>query len=135
MAGTTTKAAAGGTLTPTDTESSFDPSNLPKIGSYQIEKLSILSPLRRSERPADVISLDNPNTTSWTELNFFENIDRPGVQGMVTIADAIGFIEGTPILGEEILEVQFSTAGVTPAPIPAAGSTTPSPNSEKIITI
>ena len=134
MAGTTTKAAAGGTLTPTDTESSFDPSNLPKIGSYQIEKLSILSPLRRSQRPADVISLDNPNTTAWTELNFFENIDRPGVQGMVTIADAIGFIEGTPILGEEILEVQFSTAGVTPAPIPAAGSNTPPPSSEKIIT-
>jgi hypothetical protein len=134
MAGTTTKAAAGGILTPTDTESSFDPSNLPKIGSYQIEKLSILSPLRRSQRPTDVISLDNPNTTSWTELNFFENIDRPGVQGMVTIADAIGFIEGTPILGEEILEVQFSTAGVTPAPIPAAGSTTPPPTNEKIIT-
>jgi hypothetical protein len=38
MAGTTTKAAAGGTLTPADTESSFDPSNLPKIGSYQIGK-------------------------------------------------------------------------------------------------
>ena len=134
MAGTTTKAAAGGTLTPTDTESSFDPSNLPKIGSYQIEKLSILSPLRRSQRPADVISLDNPNTTAWTELNFFENIDRPGVQGMVTIADAIGFIEGTPILGEEILEVQFSTAGVTPDPIPVTGSNTPPPSSEKIIT-
>ena len=113
---------------------SFDKDKLAKIGSYQIEKLSILSPLRRSQRPTDVISLDDPNTTAWAELNFFENIERAVVQGMVTIMDAVGLIEGIPILGEEILEVQFSTAGVTPTPISATSSTGEIPPSGPIIT-
>ena len=134
MAGNTTKTTLGGALASNETVTSFDKTKLAKIGSYQIEKLSILSPLRRSEGPTDVISLDNPNTTSWAELNFFENIERAVVQGMVTIMDAVGILEGIPILGEEILEVQFSTAGVTPTPISATSSTGEIPSSGPIIT-
>ena len=134
MAGNTTKTTLGGNLAANETVTSFDKDKLAKIGSYQIEKLSILSPLRRSERPTDVISLDDPNTTAWAELNFFENIERAVVQGMVTIMDAVGLIEGIPILGEEILEVQFSTAGITPTPTSATNSTGEIPPSGPIIT-
>ena len=51
MAGNTTKTTLGGKLAANETVTSFDKDKLTKIGSYQIEKLSILSPLRRSERP------------------------------------------------------------------------------------
>ena len=99
MAGTINK-NQGGTLPESETVSSFNRNNLARIGSYQIEALNILSPLRRSERPTDVISLNDPDSTSWVELHFFEDIERAIIQGMVTIMDAAGVVEGTPILGD-----------------------------------
>ena len=125
MAATINNNATGGILPESETVSAFDSKNLARIGQYQIEKLNILSPLRRSVRPNDVISLDNPDGAAWVELNLFENIERAVVQGMVTIMDAVGIVEGIPILGEEILEIQFSTAGVTPPPTTVANATVP----------
>ena len=133
MAGTLIK-SQGGTLPETDTVSAFDSGNLPRIGAYQIEALNILSPLRRSQRPNDVISLNDPESTSWAELHFFEDIDRAIIQGMVTIMDAAGVVEGTPILGEEILEVQFSTAGTTPPPTSAPNPQAPISSGNPVIT-
>jgi hypothetical protein len=133
MATTINNNATGGILPETDTVSAFDSGNLARIGQYQIQKLNILSPLRRSVRPNDVISLDNPDGAAWVELNFFENIERAVVQGMVTIMDAVGIIEGIPILGEEILEVQFSTAGVTPTPTTVANSSDPVPAGSPVV--
>ena len=53
---------------------------------------------------------------------------------MVTIMDAAGVVEGTPILGEEILEVQFSTAGTTPPPTSASNPNVPVATGNPIIT-
>ena len=133
MAGTINK-NQGGTLPESETVSSFNRNNLARIGSYQIEALNILSPLRRSERPTDVISLNDPDSTSWVELHFFEDIERAIIQGMVTIMDAAGVVEGTPILGEETLEVQFSTAGATPVPTTPPNPNAPIPAGNPVIT-
>ena len=61
-------------------------------------------------------------TSVWHELNFYEDIYSPIVSGDITLTDTVGLIESFPIIGEEILDVSFSTAGA--ALPPTAGPAT-----------
>ena len=55
-------------------------------------------------------------TSVWHELNFYEDIYSPIVSGDITLTDTVGLIESFPIIGEEILDVSFSTAGAALPP-------------------
>lgn len=101
-------------------------------GDFQITKLKIFSPIRGFSKPIDL----NDPQTAWTEMNFYEDIYSPTLAGDLTIQDGVGIIEGTPIIGEEILEVTFSTAGAAPSPIGLADTEVDIPISDlpKIIT-
>ena len=62
---------------------------------------------------------------SWSEINFYEDIDSSVVHGDISIQDAVGIIEGIPLIGEEFMEVRMSTAGATPTPISSPNNNTP----------
>ena len=86
-------------------------------GHYKITKLEILSPIRGIDKP---ISLQEEDS-SWTEINFYENLNSPILSGDLTIMDGVGFIESVPIIGEEFLVVSMQTAGGKLAPIGTPG--------------
>jgi len=116
-------AEKGGNLTKTQTETAHNEKSLGKqVGEYKINRLRIISPLRSSVQSDSYVDIGEGSNAAWTEINFYEDIDTPAVTGDVTIADGAGFLEGIPILGEEILEVSFSTGGAKPAPIPVEGA-------------
>ena len=69
-------------------------------------------------------------TSVWHELNFYEDIYSPIVSGDITLTDTVGLIESFPIIGEEILDVSFSTAGAALPPTAGPGTTSTPPASE-----
>ena len=126
----------GGNLTESQTETAFDKKNLgPQVGEYKINRIRIYSPLRTAALGSDsYIDIGEGEKAAWTEINFYEDIDTPIVTGDITIADAVGILEGIPILGEEQLEVRFATAGAVPNSIQASGAASNDTPNEKIIT-
>lgn len=101
-------------------------------GDFKINKLKILSPIRGIDKPIDL----NTPDSNWLELNFYEDIYSSTVAGDLTIQEGMGLIEAVPIVGEEILEVTFSTAGALPSPIGVANAQDDIPVTElpKIVT-
>ena len=104
---------AGANLTKAQTETAHNERSLGKqVGEYKINRIRIISPLRSEALGSDsYIDISEGTKAVWSEINFYEDIDNPAVTGDITIADAVGILEGIPILGEETLEVSFSTAG------------------------
>jgi hypothetical protein len=105
--------SGGGNLTKAQTETAHNEKSLGKqVGEYKINRIRIISPLRSEALGSDsFIDISEGAQAVWSEINFYEDIDNPTVTGDITIADAVGILEGVPILGEETLEVSFSTAG------------------------
>ena len=69
-----------------------------------------------------------------SELNLYEDIYSPIVSGDITLTDTVGLIESFPIIGEEILDVSFSTAGAALPPTAgpsAVGSAPPASEAPK----
>ena len=81
------------------------------VGDFKIDRLKLFSQIRGLDAPVDLSDV-------WNEFNIYEDIYSPVVSGDITITDSIGMVESIPILGEEVLEFAFSTAGATPSPIP-----------------
>ena len=102
------------------------------IGDFKIDRLRIFTPQR--ER-GSYIEFGEGVGAAWTELNFYEDITATVVHGDLTIQEGIGLIESVPLLGEEVLEVKASTAGVTPAPIGTGDSNIPPTPQEEENTI
>ena len=85
-------------------------------GDFYISKMILRSvnvDIENVSGPANFIDL---KTSAWNELNVYEDINSPVISGDITIADSVGFIESFPIMGEEILELSFSTAGAPQTP-------------------
>jgi len=125
---------AGGNLTKAQTETAHNERSLGRqVGEYKINRIRIISPLRsRALGVGSYIDISEGTKAVWSEINFYEDIDTPIVSGDITLSDAVGIVEATPILGEEILEVSFSTAGATPLPLSADGNNDP-PNDAVIV--
>ena len=118
IANPTGEKGVGGVLKESERKSAFDPKKPGMFtGDYKIQKLQIISPIRGVNKPV----LLQTHKSDWTEINFYEDIDSPIISGDITIQDAVGIIESTPIVGEETLEVTMQTAGATPAPIGTPG--------------
>ena len=110
----------GGVLKESERKSAFNPKKPGMFtGDYKIQKLQLISPIRGVDKPI----LLQTDASAWTEINFYEDIDSPILSGDITIRDAVGIIESTPIVGEETLEITMQTAGATPAPIGTPGQT------------
>jgi len=92
------------------------------IGDFKIDRLRIFTP--QKDR-GSYIELSEGEGASWTELNFYEDITATVVHGDLTIQEGVGLIESVPLLGEEVLEVKASTAGVSPAPIGTSDTNIP----------
>ena len=108
----------GGVLKEGDRKTAFNPKNPGQFpGDFKIQKLQILSPIRGENKPI----LLQTEASAWTELNFYENIESAFISGNITINDAVGIIETTPIVGEETLEITMSSAGAKSAPIGTPG--------------
>ena len=108
----------GGVLKESERKTAFDPRKPGMFtGDYKIQKLQIISPIRGENKPI----LLQTEASTWTELNFYENIESAFISGNITINDAVGIIETTPIVGEETLEVTMSSAGAKSAPIGTPG--------------
>jgi len=125
------------TLTDTDKKTAFNTSKQPtRVGDFRLVKLTLTSANIDIETGSGANFIDL-TTSVWHELNFYEDIYSPIVSGDITLTDTVGLIESFPIIGEEILEVSFSTAGVAPPPIPvegaAAGSSPPPSEAPKAI--
>lgn len=102
-------------------------------GDFKITRLRLLSPIRGFSSPIDL----NTENSSWTELKFFEDIYSPSVSGELIIQEGVGLIESTPIIGEETIEITFSTSGAVPTPVGVEGQTdfdVPVSEQSKIIT-
>lgn len=124
-------------LKDTEKKTSFNPKKQPtRVGDFKLTKLELTSANFNIKTGAGANFLDL-TTSVWHELNFYEDIYSPIVSGDITLTDTVGLIESFPIIGEEILDVSFSTAGVAPPPIPvdgaAAGSPPPSEAPKAII--
>lgn len=126
---------ASGKITEQQTKTAFTRSRLGKaIGNFKIHSLKIKSPLRRAVQSGAILDLtERESPGAWTEINFYETIENSFVYGDVTILDTVGLVEAIPILGEEILEVRFSTANATTRPI-EPDATISTSEEEKIIT-
>ena len=108
----------GGVLKESERKSAFNPKKPGMFpGDYKIQKLQLISPIRGVDKPI----LLQTDSSAWTEINFYEDIDSPILSGDITIMDAVGIIESTPIVGEETLEVTMQTAGATPSPVGTPG--------------
>ena len=122
-----------GYLTDTDKKTAFNTSKQPtRVGDFRLVKLTLTSANIDIETGSGANFIDL-TTSVWHELNFYEDIYSPIVSGDITLTDTVGLIESFPIIGEEILEVSFSTAGVAPPPIPVEGAavgSSPPPVSE-----
>ena len=108
----------------TEKKSAFNPAQQPKrVGDFNITKM-FLTPAN-----VDIINDDEAasgidlTTVAWHELNLYEDLYSPIVSGDITLTDTIGMIESFPIIGEEKLEISFSTAGATLPPTAVEGGT------------
>ena len=111
-------------------KSAFNPARPPAlIGDFNITKMSLTSANLDIETGEGASFLDL-TTSVWHELNFYEDIYSPIVSGDITLTDTIGMIESFPIIGEEILEVSFSTAGASLPPTQGPSTTNTPPISE-----
>ena len=123
-----------GQITEGQTKSAHNSRRSGPIGDFKINSLRIKSPLRRSFQSGSFLDLsDSESPGVWTEINFYESIESPFVYGDITITDTVGIVEALPILGEETLEVMFSTAHATPRPINPEGTPTDPSIQEKVI--
>ena len=111
-------------------KSAFNPARPPAlIGDFNITKMSLTSANLDIESEDGVNFLDL-TTSVWHEINFYEDIYSPVVSGDITLTDTVGLIESFPIIGEEILEVSFSTAGAALPPTQGPATTSTPPVSE-----
>jgi len=127
-------------LNTTEKKTAFNPQKQPTtVGGFNITKMMLTSANIDIKTGSGANKIDL-TTSIWHELNFYEDIYSPIVSGDITLTDAVGMIESFPIIGEEILEVKFSTAGAVLSPIPVSGgppNLTPAPppaEAPKIIT-
>jgi hypothetical protein len=117
-------------LNTTEKKTAFNPQKPPTTaGGFTLGKLELTNAgVARVGPGADKIDL---RTSVWHELNLYEDIYSPIISGDITLTDTIGMIESFPIIGEEILEISFSTAGAAIPPIPVSGgppNLTPAPS-------
>jgi len=118
------------TLKDTEKKSAFNPLKQPKrVGDFRITTMKLTSANLniKTGRGANMLDL---TTSVWHELNFYEDIYSPIVSGDITLTDTVGLIESFPIIGEEILDVSFSTAGAALPPTAGPGTTSTPPASE-----
>ena len=119
------------TLTDTEKKSAFNPLKQPKrVGDFRITTMKLTSANLDIKTGSGANMLDL-TTSVWHELNFYEDIYSPIVSGDITLTDTVGLIESFPIIGEEILDVSFSTAGAalppTQGPPPSSASVSEAP--------
>ena len=118
------------TLKDTEKKSAFNPLKQPKrVGDFRITTMKLTSANLDIKTGSGANFLDL-TTSVWHELNFYEDIYSPIVSGDITLTDTVGLIESFPIIGEEILDVSFSTAGATLPPTAGPGTTSTPPASE-----
>ena len=99
------------TLKDTEKKSAFNPLKQPiRVGDFRITTMKLTSANLDIKTGSGANMLDL-TTSVWHELNFYEDIYSPIVSGDITLTDTVGLIESFPIIGEEILDVSFSTAG------------------------
>ncbi len=119
------------TLKDTEKKSAFNPLKQPKrVGDFYFTTMKLTSAnldIETAEEGANFLDL---TTSVWHELNFYEDIYSPIVSGDITLTDTVGLIESFPIIGEEILDVSFSTAGASLPPTAGPGTTSTPPASE-----
>ena len=114
----------------TEKKTAFNPSKQPlRVGDFKLTKLELTSANLDVKTGAGANFLDL-TTSVWHELNFYEDIYSPIVSGDITLTDTVGLIESFPIIGEEILDVSFSTAGAGLPPTAGPGTTSTPPASE-----
>ena len=91
-----------GNLTKKQTETAHNEKNLGRqVGEYKINRIRIISPLRSEALGVgSYIDISEGTKAVWSEINFYEDIDTPIVSGDITLSDAVGIVEATPILGE-----------------------------------
>ena len=114
-------------LNATEKKTAFNPLKQPKrIGDFRITTMKLTSANLDIKTGSGANMLDL-TTSVWHELNFYEDIYSPIVSGDITLTDTVGLIESFPIIGEEILDVSFSTAGAALPPTagPSAVGGTP----------
>ena len=120
---------SGGAGNVVNPKTAFNPKRPGRFpGDFKITRCVLISPTRGADSPVDLHDDDKPD---WTEINFYENIYSSTVGGDITINDAIGIIEATPIIGEEILEISMATAGAIPEPISDPSGNNPPNTREK----
>jgi len=117
-------------LNATEKKSAFNPLKQPKrIGNFKIDKMRLTSSNINIGGDGTTPTFLDLTTSIWHELNLYEDIYSPVVSGDITITDTVGLIESFPIIGEEILDLSFSTEGVAPPSIPVSGGpTNPTPS-------
>ena len=109
-------------LTEQEKKTAFNPESQPSIvGDFKITKMVLTSANVDIDTGSGANVLDLL-TSIWHQLNLYEDIYSPIVSGDITFTDTVGLIESFPIIGEEILELSFSTAGATAAPIPVSNA-------------
>ena len=89
-------------------------------GDFNITKMTLTSSNLDIETGSGANFLDLA-TSVWHELNLYEDIYSPIISGDITLTDTVGLIESFPIIGEEIFELSFSTAGASLPPVPISG--------------
>jgi hypothetical protein len=113
-------------LTDTEKKSAFNPKKQPlRVGDFRITTMKLTSANLDIKTGSGANMLDL-TTSVWHELNFYEDIYSPIVSGDITLTDTIGMIESFPIIGEEILDVSFSTAGASLPPTQGPPPSSPS---------
>ena len=118
------------TLKDTEKKSAFNPLKQPlRVGDFRITTMKLTSANLDIKTGSGANFLDL-TTSVWHELNFYEDIYSPIVSGDITLTDTVGLIESFPIIGEEILDVSFSTAGAALPPTAGPGTTSTPPASE-----
>jgi hypothetical protein len=117
---------AGDQLKDTEKKTAFNPKKQPlRVGDFKITTMKLTSANLDIKTGAGANMLDL-TTSAWHELNFYEDIYSPIVSGDITLTDTVGLIESFPIIGEEILDVSFSTAGAVLPPTQGAAPSSPS---------
>jgi len=113
-------------LKDTEKKSAFNPLKQPlRVGDFRITTMKLTSANLDIKTGAGANMLDL-TTSVWHELNFYEDIYSPIVSGDITLTDTVGLIESFPIIGEEILDVSFSTAGASLPPTQGPPPSSPS---------
>ena len=114
----------------TEKKTAFNPLKQPlRVGDFKLTKLTLTSANIDVNTGAGASFIDL-TTSVWHELNFYEDIYSPIVSGDITLTDTVGLIESFPIIGEEILDVSFSTSGAALPPTTGPRTTSTPPASE-----